>query len=117
MAAVLCLVRLIGRVRIMSALCEPMASCGMGSSKWYTGSRAGQGAHVGPPDPWSVTRLFISVCRGLMEAVSEHEVGRDWSCEHPGTRLIFFWCSRCLVLFSGQCMLRLSVHIDQMTLE
>ena len=52
-----------------------------------------------------------------MEPVSEHEVGREWSGERPRTRVNFFWCLLCLVLFSGQCMLRLSVQTDHMTLE
>ena len=57
--AVLCLMRLAGGARIISALCEPMASCDLDSSEWYTGSRAGQGAHAGPPDPGSVSGLFF----------------------------------------------------------
>ena len=57
--AVLCLMRLVGGARIISALCELMASCDVDSREWYTGSRAGQGAHAGSPDPGSMSGLFF----------------------------------------------------------
>ena len=86
---VLCLMRLVDGVRIISASCEPMASCDVDNREWFIGSSAGQGAHAGLPDPGSVSGLF-SVGRGLIEPVSEHEVGREWSGERPGTRVNFF---------------------------
>ena len=62
--AVLCLVRPVSGAHITSAGWEPMASCGVDRREWYTRSRVGQGAHVGPPDPWSMSGWFVFCCAG-----------------------------------------------------